>query len=638
MQQREFFGPAVIRFAPLIIFVVAAAIYANTVGHGFVLDDEIVITKNILVQEGFSGLPKIFSEDSFYGYFNQSGKSSLIAGGRYRPLSIALFAVVHELTGPSALAFHALALVLYGLTCIAVYYAIQAMLNARFDSNTWSTALLVAAIFTTHPIHTEVVANIKGLDETLALGFALLALILTVKGIDGGKITLTLGGAVSLFLACLGKENAVAFAAVIPVVLIVSRKHPLMSALRASAPALTAAFVYIVVRTGIVGTGGNSSNPAQSMEYMNNPFLVYANGLWEPMPISDRASLLFSSFAQYAKLLVAPYPLTHDYYPNTIVVKGMNSAGPLSGLVVSLGTLAAAAYGLVRSKQWSIGLIAFVVSFSIISNVVFPIGTIMGERFLFMPSFGIALALAAFIPGYSNRVSFKALTALTCIVCSVFSCLTIARNAAWKDNSTLFFTDIKTSSSSAKLNSACGGDYLTRALTSDDIDSIRFNAELALPYLDKAIDIHPTYGVAFYNRATCYVLLDRFEQAVRDARIALRYNGDVKKSQILLARALRDYGRFLGEKQQNAIGAIAQLLESWRLNPNDAETAHLMGIAHGISGRHSEALMWFEHAARLQPNDAQYLRDLGTAYSMVGNFQKRDELYTLASKRGLPGR
>jgi tetratricopeptide (TPR) repeat protein len=214
----------------------------------------------------------------------------------------------------------------------------------------------------------------------------------------------------------------------------------------------------------------------------------------------------------------------------------------------------------------------------------------------------------------------------------MYTVLTVSRNGAWKDNETLFFTDIAVSRTSAKLNSACGGELLTRALASKDQDSTELLASQAFPFLDAAIVIHPTYGVAFYNRATCNILVKNYRQAVEDARVALRFNGDVKASTILLARALRDRGKYEGETDRNAELAITSLLESWQLNTTDAKTAHLLGIGYGILGKHTESLSWFSRAVDIAPQDAQYVFDLGTAYYYNGNKAKRDEYHKRAQE------
>lgn len=59
----------------LLIFVLAIALYTNTLKNGFAFDDEYTIVNNIMIKD-LGNLPKLFNKD----YFTLSGEMS------YRPL------------------------------------------------------------------------------------------------------------------------------------------------------------------------------------------------------------------------------------------------------------------------------------------------------------------------------------------------------------------------------------------------------------------------------------------------------------------------------------------------------------------------------------------------------------------------
>lgn len=61
------------------------------------MDDQLVIWDNIYVQKGLTGIPDIFAHDSFMGYYQTD--NFLLEGGRYRPLSLATFALEIEIFG-----------------------------------------------------------------------------------------------------------------------------------------------------------------------------------------------------------------------------------------------------------------------------------------------------------------------------------------------------------------------------------------------------------------------------------------------------------------------------------------------------------------------------------------------------------
>ena len=108
------------------VFVVFTfLLYGNTLNHDFVLDDSIVITENSFVKQGLSGIPSIFSTESMVGFYGQ--QKSLVSGGRYRPLSIAVFALIHQVFGMNAKVFH-LFTVLFYLTNVLLLFKVLLLL------------------------------------------------------------------------------------------------------------------------------------------------------------------------------------------------------------------------------------------------------------------------------------------------------------------------------------------------------------------------------------------------------------------------------------------------------------------------------------------------------------------------------
>src|SRR5439155_4379084 len=106
-------------FVALLFFLLAIPLYANTILNGYAVDDTLFITDNAYTNRGIRGIPDIFSHDSFQGFFHE--KKNLVSGGRYRPLSIATFALEHQIAGPDPALGHAVNLVLYGLTGALLY-------------------------------------------------------------------------------------------------------------------------------------------------------------------------------------------------------------------------------------------------------------------------------------------------------------------------------------------------------------------------------------------------------------------------------------------------------------------------------------------------------------------------------------
>ena len=86
------------------IFTLSILLYANTWDFEFASDDTMMITENSFTKGGREGLKKIFTTDAFAGFLGE-GKN-LLSGGRYRPLSQAIFNVEYSLFGMSPKLWH----------------------------------------------------------------------------------------------------------------------------------------------------------------------------------------------------------------------------------------------------------------------------------------------------------------------------------------------------------------------------------------------------------------------------------------------------------------------------------------------------------------------------------------------------
>lgn len=606
------------RAQALALFALSFLLYANTLGHDYALDDAIVITDNTLVQRGFAGIPELFAHDTFYGFFNDDAKASLVAGGRYRPLTPALFAVEVGLGGGPFL-HHLLNVLWYGLLVVVVFGFLR-YLTARLEQLPWWLPLGVAALFAAHPLHTEVVANIKGRDEILALLGAVSGTWLMLRAYDRDHFFGACAGAGLVFLGCLAKENALTFLAVIPAVLwFFGRKQAesggVGRVLRYTLPAVAAVGVFLVIRTAVIGW--SLGEPV--LEVLNNPFLERAGDGWVPMDAGTRLATVMHTLWEYLRLLFVPLGLVHDYYPMAVPAKSWGQLTPWLGLLLHVGLGVLALLGWRRRPLVALGALVYLAGLSIVSNVFFSVGTNMSERFLFMPSLGWALAVGAAVAAGARRFGAGLAWGIPAVV-AVFALLTVQRNPVWADNYTLFTTDVVRQPASAKLRNAAAGARLTRyqsfpaASQPAQQDLLR----AALTDLNQAIALHPTYKNAFLLRGNAHLLLKNYDAAIADYDRALDLDPGYADAQRNLVVALAGAGRDAGEVRGDLRAAFGYLRRAEQLAPNDYETLRLLGVANGVSGRADLALDYFRRAAQARPNDAEARWNYGVALYNAG--------------------
>ena len=85
--------------------------------------------------------------------------------------------------------------------------------------------------------------------------------------------------------------------------------------------------------------------------------------------------------------------LDHDYYPNQIPIIGWMDYRALIPLVLYIYMTVLAIVGFKTKKPTFYAFLFYLATFSIVSNIVFPIGSFMNERFMYMPSIGYCIAL-----------------------------------------------------------------------------------------------------------------------------------------------------------------------------------------------------------------------------------------------------
>ncbi|MCC6571872.1 MAG: glycosyltransferase family 39 protein, partial [Chitinophagales bacterium] len=231
------------KWYPFIIALFGLLLYANTLTHDYVLDDETVMAKNKIVTKGVSAIPEIML--TAYRAGSQDRQESL-----YRPLSVVMFAIEWQLSPNKPFLGHLINMLLYALTGFLLYK----LLRKWFPDKHSFVLFAISFLFMAHPLHTEVVANIKSRDEILGLLFAILSFNAFYEYAAKNNIKQVLLGTVYFFLAMLSKESTVTLAAAIPLSLFFFTKMEDNKKYMYSIAALIVGVVlYFILRKAAIG-------------------------------------------------------------------------------------------------------------------------------------------------------------------------------------------------------------------------------------------------------------------------------------------------------------------------------------------------------------------------------------------------
>lgn len=634
---------------PLIfLFIFSIALYINTIGHQYALDDSIVIVKNQFTKKGISGIPDILSNDSFTGFFGV--QKNLVSGGRYRPMSIVSFAMEYQCFGLNPAISHLINILLYALLVLLVYVLISKLLVTNKNQKWWlSLAFLTALLFAVHPLHTEVVANIKGRDEIFALLGSLLSFIWAILYVEKNKVKYLLFSSLALFFGLLSKENAIAFVAIIPLGIWFFKCSEIKKIGLVTAPLFLVSILFVAIRAKILGPIG--IEPAS--EWMNNPFLNAG--------FNEKYATIFYTFLLYFKLLFIPFPLTYDYYPNHIEIIGWNFWGSITGLLLTIGIIF---WFILSFKKKNIAVFAifiFVSSFILASNLIFPVGVFMAERFLFMPSFGFSLLISWYLIIWLKKTNSKTMLYGFSGILVVYSFLTIQRNKAWESDYILFTTDVKTSKNSAKANCTAGGKIWEEAKQKQDIAERNTMFQQSLKYLNKAVEIYPNYNDALLLRGNVmwdfkknytssidnyFHILSRnpyHSDAFNNSVMVLNMSDDeefklqawlkLQSFQPLRWEPFYQAGIIYGRIKNDMNNASIMFEKAITLNGEKKEIYKDLGVVYGFKKEYNKAAQTLEKALQLDPDDAQTCYNLGITYMALNDKQKADIYFKMAEEK-----
>jgi protein O-mannosyl-transferase len=402
-----------------LLLVAIALIYGNTLVNGFVMDDELYITRNAQVVH--PSLHRLFTPNSVSSVF--------------RPVTFATLALNWKLGGAKPLAYHLFNLILHAGVSWLLYILLQGLLGSTSEGKL--VAFVAALLYAVLPIHTEAVAWAVGRAELLAAGFLFAGWILHLRDRPVASLA-------CFALAMLSKESAVAF---FPLVLVgdyaMGKWKPRLR--YALAGGLTLLYLGLLwkIQGGRFGQAGNSM--------VDNPL---AN-----LPAGWRILNALRVAWKYVALQIYPALLSCDYSFNQIpIYRDWRHTLP-----AALATAAVAGAWiwavLKRQAAWVLVGGIYFAGFATTANILMPTGTILGERLAYLPSAGFCLLLALGWNWLRQWKQYLAWGVLAAVVLA-FSVRTLTRNQDWKDAIALYSSAVRAVPNDAKMHFNLGSAYL----------------------------------------------------------------------------------------------------------------------------------------------------------------------------------
>jgi tetratricopeptide (TPR) repeat protein len=573
----------------LALWALVLAAYSNSFHAGLVFDNAAAIKRDARIRAVTPQNLRLILTEQYW--------SSGAGDGLYRPLTtfsyLLNYAVLGNGTDPAG--YHWVNLALHEVNVSLVYLLGILVLGAP------APALALAALWGLHPLLTESVTNIVGRADLLAAFGVLAGLLCYAKSLSATGRRKLLWLAAMLVAQAVGifsKENAAVLPGIVLLYDLTWRRRAAWRerVLPYAALALPlAVFFYVRAVPQAIGLPPIEDNP-----------LVTA-GFWTARITAIKV------IGKYLWLFVWPARLSADYSYNAVPLFGWHpaqweDAKALVALALCLGAAVLAVRWYRTRKPLFFFLGFFFVALAPTSNLAILIGSIMAERFVYLPSIGLAGCVVAAIYALGQQVSHTRLSAMRttwiavgilCLACAV---RTYTRNFDWFDERSLWTSAMEVCPGSAKVHHNLGHVLVQLPGRLPD----------AIDEFQAALRIQPEYAEAHNNLGSALAQLPgRLPDAIAEFRAALRIDPRNAEAHNNLGLALADSGGHWPE-------AIAEYEAALRLDPNLAEAHNNLGnVLALLPGRLPDAIAEYRAALRINPDYAKARNNLGKALSRL---------------------
>jgi tetratricopeptide (TPR) repeat protein len=568
----------------LILLLFAIGLNINTLFNQYALDDPIAFTENSLVQRGIKGIPLILTKDIFYGMFKQDIP---LSGGRYRPFSTIIFAIEYQLFGINPVISHAINILLFAFLIFLLFNLLHEHI---FKDKELLLPFFTCLIFVLHPIHTEVIANVKSRDEIIVFILLILTTQSFIKYIDTKNIKYAMSGLIIYFVALLTRESAIPYIVIAPLLAYFFFNSTVKQSLKFILPLLGVFLVYAAIRFIVIGFDIKSDN-----DVLNYPFM-YAT------PTQAFASKVYLLF-KYIGLLFLPYPLISDYGYNQIPYINLSSSKFIISAATIVGLLIYSFATFNKRAIFSFCILYFFTTIILFSNFIIDIGTFLAERLLFQPSLAFCIIIAILTVHGINRNKLITLSLIS-VLAIIFSFITIKRNAEWKNNEMLYNTDVKKAPESVRLNYNAAYSLILKSKTENNIVLKRDYLQKAVIYNEKIFGSYLHYSPLYVNLGFAYFGLGNYFKAADNWLLAYNIepeNPAAKERIRLVSDMLFNQGNNF-YRLHNYNAAITCYKKSVEVNDKNADAWYNLGKIYFMENDITNGIESWQKVKLLQPD------------------------------------
>ncbi len=603
----------------LIVVIVVAAIYGQALKFDFVnYDDPYLILDN---QEYLSQPLNILT--SFTSHvFTTRAPTSLQRVPYYRPMLLVCLIVEYQLWHISPMGYHLFNILIHATVALLIVVLLRMLTIEALPS------LLAGILFIVHPIQTETVAWIAGLNDLLLAFFILPMVMAYIRYRESREknISFLIAAIIFFTLAIFTKESAAFYFLLLPAYDICTNSSPWQSLKERSSvlkflPFLLIIVMYVFVRQLIFGV------------------FVGAGQLYDTMPLLERCIQLPATIAAHCWFILFPNNLSVDH--------------PAGGIFwfhqpwLSLALIFPLALMYWPWRMWRtdrmmcFGILWFIVGLLPILNLI-PLPIPILEHRLYVPFVGLCIVTGRLLATTSlQQFSLSMKKAVVGILVVVLGSISFVRLPVWHDSGTLWSDAIAKYPSNMKPYRNLAGYYFNMEAYDKSIEvihrALKFHpddmymySQLSRAYsfsgqLDSAAGVFRYLIAQQPNDAERYLRAGQFFADISSFDSALVYYSAGlhrdSNSYVLLFYIGKAYDR-LNEHTQ----AEDHLLRSIEINPKYSPPYFALGDLYARAGQTDAAIQNLEDGMKISGAPTESIRLLAMLYSQTGRTNEANEL------------
>ncbi|MCC5943432.1 MAG: tetratricopeptide repeat protein [Bernardetiaceae bacterium] len=622
----------------IIISLLTIGIYANSVFNDYATDGARLLSHNPrLLDTEFStdGIMGFFMRDAYDGI--DKNERPIAANEHYQPLTMLSFAIEYRIFGEHPYISHSINLILYVLTGLLLLLVLERMLyNFVPERQRHLLSFVATLIFMAHPVHTEIVASVKGRNELLSFLLLLVMVLVLLREavVKSVWVKVLLAPVVaSLFLlALLTEEAALGFMVVIPLIFYFFTNLRKRVVLLFNIPIILTAIGYWYLRRFFV----SEAPPDTLSDVFFNPFAEATLGEYI-------GSFAFA-MGRYLLKLGFPFRLSHDYTYNAMPLQAWYAPWALISLIVCTAAIIWAVSKSHKRNIYAFAILFFMSYMGLIyigdyiinprEFLFLPTGSYFEERLLYVPSlaFSIAVAFATYelsvlIFKRKKQITFayKYVFLGTLFILMLYAWRTVERNQDWASHDNIIRADIKVAPNSIRLNTAYTEILIRDADSLDANENERKNLLLseAEQYAQHAISIDS-------SQALPYILLGEIYKRKGDIQSAISYYQLAAKFAPNDGNIYKEKGFLMVENKEYRNANIAFL--EWFKKDKTMEAFLEIGKCYEKLFEPDSALLYYQTYLQKHEEDAWLQNQIGKIYAKKGNFEKAEQHFYKAAK------